>query len=113
MRGLRGEVRGPLEANKDKIDASINLYECGAIGNVETPENILECLACKSTWKIHTDKTDKIYNKLVKEAPQLKGLRVFSGKRKPDVKLKNVMVTMMLYREKEDAKAEKLRENRQ
>ena len=110
MKWLKEVVRGAPKTNKGRIDTIISLYEGGVIGNVKTAENILERLASKSARKIYTDKTDKIFNKLVKEAPLLKDFNILSGKRKPDAKLKKVMVTMLLHKEKEDEKAEKLRE---
>ena len=67
VKWLKEVARGAPKANKGRIDTIINLYEGGTIGNVKTAENILERLASKSTRKIHTDKTDKIFNKLVKE----------------------------------------------
>ncbi len=39
-----------------------------------------------------------------------KALDIATGKRQPELKPKNVMVTMILFREKENEKSEKLRE---
>jgi len=110
MKYLKEVVRGAPKYNKDRIQTILNLYEGGAIGNVKTAENILERLTSKRTQKIFTDKTDRIFNKLVQEAPLQKGLNETLGKRKPDAKLKNVMSTMILFREKEDDKSERQRE---
>ncbi len=59
-------------------------------------------MASKSTQKIYTGKTDKMFSKLIKEAPLLKDFNILTGKHKPDAKPKNVMVKTILSREKRD-----------
>ena len=111
VKWLRDVSRGAPKANKARIDYIIELYEKGEIANLKTAENIVERLASKAARKIYTDKTDRIYNKLVGSASDRKALNVASGVRKADLVLKNVMVTMILFREKEeDPKKEKQKE---
>ncbi len=57
-------------------------------------------MASKSTQEIHTGKNGKIY----------KDFSISTGKRKLGAEPKNVMVTMILFREKEDEQTERLRE---
>ncbi len=71
----------------------------------------MERPASKAARKIYTDKTDRIYNDLVGDAEGLKAFEIATGVLKPDLKPKNVMVTMILVREKEtDPKKEKQKE---
>ena len=101
----------PPKANKARIENTIKLYESSEIANLKTAENIVERLASKEARKIHTDKTDRIYNKLVGDATGRKAFDVATGVRKPELKPQNVMVTMILFREKEaDPKAEQRKE---
>ncbi len=68
-------------------------------------------LASKAARKIYTDKTDRSYNKLVGDAEGRKALNIATGFRKADLKPKNVMVTMILFREEEEGpKKEKQKE---
>jgi hypothetical protein len=68
----------------------------------------VERLASKTARKIYTDKSDKIYDKLVGDVAGQQASDVATGVRKPDLKPKNVMVTMIFFREKEgDPKKEK------
>ena len=71
----------------------------------------METLASKAARNIYTEQTQNIYNKLVGYATGRKAFDIATGIRKPDLKLKNVMVTMILFREKEaDPKAEQRKE---
>ena len=114
VKRLREVARGAPKGNRARINYIIELYESNEIANIKTAENIVERLTSKTARKIFTDKTDKLYNKLVEDATGRKIFDLASGKRKADVKPQNVMVTMILFREKEDDKKEKQRtkENR-
>ena len=109
VKWLREVARGAPKGNKARINYIIELYESNEIANIKTAENIVERLASKAVRKIFTDKTDKLYNKLVEDAAGRKTFDLASGKRKAEVKPQNVMVTMILFREKEDEKKEKQR----
>ena len=112
VKWLREVARGAPKTNKPRIEYIIELYEKGEIANLKTAENIIERLASKAARKIYTDKTDRIYNKLVESASDRKAFDVATGVRKAELELKNVMVTMILYREKEaDPKKEKQKED--
>ena len=112
VKWLREVARGAPKTNKPRIDYIIELYEKGEIANLKTAENIIERLASNAARKIYTDKTDRIYNKLVESASDRKAFDVATGVRKAELELKNVMVTMILYREKEaDPKKEKQKED--
>ena len=87
VKWLKEVARGAPKTHKDRDRAIISFCEGGVIGNGKTAENILGGLASKSTRKTHADKTDEIYNKLVKEAPLVKDFNILSGKCKPDAKL--------------------------
>ena len=111
VKWLREVSRGAPKANKARIDYIIELYEKSEIANLKTAENIIERLASKTARKIYTDKTDRNYNKLVEAASGRKALDVATGVRKADLELKNIMVAMILFREKEeDPKKEKQKE---
>ncbi len=110
IKWLREVSRGAPKGNKARIDNIIKLYESNDTANIKTAENIVERVASKAVRKIYTDKTDKLYIKLVEDATGRKALNIAIGKRKSDVKPKNVMVTMILFREKEDYKKEEQRE---
>ena len=60
----------------------------------------MERLASKAVRNIYTDQTDRTHNTLVGDATGRKAYDIATGKRKPDLKPKNVMVTMILFREK-------------
>ena len=62
----------------------------------------MERLASKSAQKRYTDKTDNIYNTLTMDAEGRKALDIATGVRKAELETKSVMVTMILYREKEE-----------
>ncbi len=101
VKWLREVAKGAPKTNKARIDYIIELYEKGEIANMLTAESIIERLASKTARQIYTDKTDRIYNKLVGSASDRKTFDVATGVRKADLVLKNVVVTMILFREKE------------
>ncbi len=71
----------------------------------------MKTLASKAARSIYTDKTDRNYNKLVGVAPGRKAVDIATDIRKPDLKLKNAMVTMILSRQQEASrKAEQTKE---
>ena len=107
---LRDISRGALKENRPRIDNIIKLYENNELGNIKTAENIVDRLTSKRKDKRYTDKTNQLYNKITMNAEGQKDLDIASGVRKAALETKNVMVTMILYREKEDDKAEKQRE---
>ena len=75
----------------------------------------MERLANRTAQKRYTDKTDNMYNKLTMDAEGRKAFDIASGVRKAEretLETNNVMVTMILYREKEDDKKEKQRERK-
>ena len=100
----------PSKANRARIENIIKLYEQNEIKNIITAETIVERLADRKTQKRFTDKTDNMYNKLTMNADGRKASDIANGVRKAELETKNVMVTMILYREKEDDKKEKQRE---
>ena len=106
------EIRlSALKDNKEKIDVIIDLYASGKIPNYLTAENMTERLANRTKRKDYTDKTDKEFAKITgkyKEADSVKGILTRSSEKK---RVRNVMVTMILFREKESETAEKQREN--
>ncbi len=88
------------------MDNTIKLFESSEIANLQTEENIVGRLASKAARNLYADKTDRIYT-LVGDATVRRAYVVASGKRKPDLKRKNIRVTMILFRGKEaDPKAE-------
>ena len=107
---LREISRGALKENRPRIDNIIKLYEKNELGNIKTAENIVDRLTSKRKDKRYTDKTNQLYNKITMNAEGQKDLDIASGVRKAELETKNVMVTMILYREKEDDKAGKQRE---
>ncbi len=101
VKWLREVSRGAPKANKARTDYIIELYDKSEIANFKTAENIIERLTSKAARNINTDKTDRVYNKLMEAASGRKPLEVATGVRKADLKPKNVMVTMILFGEKE------------
>ena len=111
VKRLREVAEGAPKSNKARINYIIELDEIGEIANIITAENIVERLTRKNAQKIYTDKTVRIHNKLVESASDRKAFDVATGVRKADLKLKSVMVTMILFREKEeDPKKEEQKE---
>jgi hypothetical protein len=105
--------RGAPKANRAIIENIIKLYEQNEIKHIITAETIVERLVNRTAQKRYTDKTDNMYNKLTMNAEGRKASDIANGVRKADretLETKNVMVTMILYREKEDDKKEKQRE---
>ena len=73
----------------------------------------MERLANRTAQKRYTDKTDNMYNKLTMDAEGRKAFDIASGVRKAEretLETKNVMVTMILYRERGRQKGEAERE---
>ena len=110
VRKLKNIRLSALKDNKERIDVVINLYESGKVPNYLTAENLVERLANKTKRKDYTNKTDKEFNKLVgkySSSDSVKGILARTSEKK---KVRNVMVTVILFREKESEKAEKQRE---
>jgi hypothetical protein len=107
---LREVSRVAPKASKARIEIIINLHESSEIENLKTAENIVERLASEAARKICKDKTYLSY-KLVGDATGRKPFDIATGIRKPDPKLKNVMVKMILVKQKvADPKAEQRKE---
>ena len=108
---VKGGIQGSPQSKQSKNRLHHRALRKERNREPQTAENIIERLASKAARKIYTDKTDRIYNKLVGDAQGRKALDIATGVRKADLEPKNVMVTMILFREKEaDPKAEQQKE---
>jgi hypothetical protein len=99
-----------LKENKEKIDAIIDLYQSGKMPNYLTAENMIERLANKTKRKDYLEKTQKEFTKLVNKYGNAESVKGILERSREKRRVRNVMVTMILYREKESDKAEKQRE---
>jgi len=94
------KLNAPRE-NKENIDVVINLYASGKIPNYLTAENLVDRLANKTKRADYIARTEKDFAKIVgkyQDAESVKGM-LERGREKR--KLRDVTITMMLFREKD------------
>jgi hypothetical protein len=112
VRWLREVPRGAPKANKARIDNMSVFTNTAKARTSKRREKNVDSLASKAARWSYADKANRIKQKLVGDARGRKAFDIATGIRKPDLKLKDVGVTMILFREKEaDPTAEKRNQN--
>ena len=111
IKNLNDMARGAPSENRAQIANIINQYESGHIKNIRTAESVIERLTSKTKRADYVAKTKKLYDVVSTHGNARKLYDKIVGK--PVVepkgrKLKNIMVTMILFKEKDpDPKGEK------